>query len=78
MSPKEAVQTHKDLRSKLLLPVHWGTFNLAQHAWNDPPEEMIAAAEKQGLRAGVDYVVPMPGQFVDAASPPPVTAWWRY
>lgn len=77
MSPEEAVLTARDVRGKLLLPVHWGTFNLAFHAWNEPAERVVAAAK----RDGVPLVVPRPGQLVeptkvveDTSEPDP---WWR-
>ena len=54
MSPEEAVRTALDVRGKLLLPVHWGTFNLGFHAWNDPAEQVVAAAKA----AGAPLVVP--------------------
>ena len=72
MSAEDAVKAHVDLGGKLMLPVHWGTFNLANHDWNDPPTRALAAAEK----AGVQLVVPRPGEFVDVAAPPPITRWW--
>jgi L-ascorbate metabolism protein UlaG (beta-lactamase superfamily) len=77
MSPADAVKAHQDLRGKLLLPVHWGTFNLAFHDWNAPALQLTAAAQKAGLRPGIDYVIPAPGQFVDVAAPPAVDDWWR-
>jgi L-ascorbate metabolism protein UlaG (beta-lactamase superfamily) len=73
MSPEEAVRAHVDLGGKLLLPVHWGTFNLAFHAWNAPPEEALAAAKA----LGVAIAVPRPGEWLEPAAPPPVDAWWR-
>ena len=73
MSPEEAVQTHLDLAGRVLVPVHWGTFNLAFHAWNEPPEQVVAAARK----AGVELVVPRPGEWVEPASAQPIQRWWR-
>ena len=73
MDPEQAVQVNQDLGGGLLLPVHWGTFNLAYHAWNEPPERVLAAAQK----AGVKLVVPRPGEQVDPAHPKPVEPWWR-
>jgi L-ascorbate metabolism protein UlaG (beta-lactamase superfamily) len=73
MSPEEAVRTHQDLGGRLLLPVHWGTFNLAFHAWNAPAEEAVAAAAARD----VAIAVPRPGQWVEPSSPPPLEAWWR-
>jgi L-ascorbate metabolism protein UlaG (beta-lactamase superfamily) len=73
MSPEEAVQVHQDVGGRVLLPVHWGTFNLAFHSWNDPAEQVLAAAQK----AGVSLVVPRPGQLVEPQRLPPVDPWWR-
>jgi L-ascorbate metabolism protein UlaG (beta-lactamase superfamily) len=84
MTPEEAVQTTTDVRGRLLLPVHWGTFNLAFHAWNDPADRVVAAAQA----AAVALVVPRPGELVEparwgeealpmAAGKPAVDAWWR-
>ena len=79
MTPEEAVQVHADIRGKVLLPVHWGTFNLAFHAWNDPAERVVSAA----LRAGVALVIPRPGELVEPASVTDqghsrkIDTWWR-
>jgi L-ascorbate metabolism protein UlaG (beta-lactamase superfamily) len=73
MSPEDAVRTHRDVRGALMLPIHWGTFNLANHAWNDPPERLFSAARA----AGIHFVVPRPGEWVEPAAPQEVTTWWR-
>ena len=36
MNPEELVRAHVDLGGGLLVPIHWATFNLAFHAWNEP------------------------------------------
>lgn len=72
MSPQDAVRTHRDLRGKLLLPVHWATFNLANHAWNEPAQRFVAAAEAQQ----VAYVVPRPGEPVEPGVNEPRQVWW--
>jgi L-ascorbate metabolism protein UlaG (beta-lactamase superfamily) len=73
MSPEEAVRAHVDLGGRLLLPVHWGTFNLAFHAWNAPAEEAVAAA----IARGVNIAVPRPGERVEPSAPPRLETWWR-
>ena len=72
MTPEQAVQAHVDLGAKVLLPVHWGTFNLAFHAWNDPARRVVKAARD----AGVSLVMPHPGELVDPAHPRPIEPWW--
>ncbi|HEX6640174.1 MAG TPA: MBL fold metallo-hydrolase, partial [Thermoanaerobaculia bacterium] len=68
MKPEDAIRTHQDVRGRVLLPIHWATFNLGFHAWRDPPDRALAAAKK----AGVNIVIPRPGEFVEPerARPP--------
>jgi L-ascorbate metabolism protein UlaG (beta-lactamase superfamily) len=73
MTPEEAVQVHRDLRGGVMLPVHWGTFNLAFHSWRDPVERAVATASASGVR----IVVPEPGEFVEPSAPPAASSWWR-
>jgi L-ascorbate metabolism protein UlaG (beta-lactamase superfamily) len=72
MTPQEAVQTHRDLRGRVMLPIHWATFNLAFHGWRDPADEAAAAA----TAAGVNLVIPKPGEFVEPSSPLLRQEWW--
>jgi L-ascorbate metabolism protein UlaG (beta-lactamase superfamily) len=46
MNPEEAIKGHRDLEGKVMLPIHWATFNLAYHAWVEPIERTIKAAEE--------------------------------
>lgn len=73
LTPEQAVRAHTLVGGKVLLPIHWGTFNLAYHAWNEPAERVVAAAEA----AGVTLVMPRPGELIEPSAPPPVTPWWR-
>jgi L-ascorbate metabolism protein UlaG (beta-lactamase superfamily) len=50
MDPERAVQAHLDLGGKTLLPVHWATFNLSYHAWEEPIVRTLAAAGPKGVR----------------------------
>jgi L-ascorbate metabolism protein UlaG (beta-lactamase superfamily) len=73
IDPEEAVEVHRMVRGKLMIPVHWGTFNLSYHDWREPPERTLAAAE----RAGVSVAIPRPGESVEPGKPFPVVPWWR-
>lgn len=44
MTPEEAVDIHRQIGGKRLLPVHWGTFDLAFHPYAEPMERLQAAA----------------------------------
>jgi L-ascorbate metabolism protein UlaG (beta-lactamase superfamily) len=73
LTPEEAVRVHTMLQGRVLLPVHWGTFNLAFHAWDEPAERVLKAADQ----ARVELALPMPGQPVEPATPPKAEPWWR-
>ncbi|MEY9484805.1 L-ascorbate metabolism protein UlaG (beta-lactamase superfamily) [Streptomyces calvus] len=78
MTPEEGVRAHLDLQggdpaAGVLLPIHWGTFNLAPHAWAEPGEWMKDAAEE----AGQAVAFPRPGEPFEPAGKLPVEAWWR-
>jgi L-ascorbate metabolism protein UlaG (beta-lactamase superfamily) len=72
MGPEQAVEAHRMVRGKLMLPIHWGTFNLAFHAWTEPAERVLAAAE----RAGVTVATPRPGESITPATPHSGQHWW--
>jgi L-ascorbate metabolism protein UlaG (beta-lactamase superfamily) len=75
MTPEDVVQAHVDVRGKVLLPIHWGTFNLAFHDWNEPAERAFRKAAERG----VSIVVPKPGQMVEPSrvADSPREPWWR-
>lgn len=50
MMPEETVQAALDLKGKILLPVHWGKFTLAMHAWNEPIQRVLKKAEELKLK----------------------------
>jgi L-ascorbate metabolism protein UlaG (beta-lactamase superfamily) len=73
MPPEQAVQVHRDVRAKRMFPVHWATFNLAYHDWDEPIRRTVAEA----TRVDVDLVTPRLGEVVDADSPFQSTRWWE-
>ncbi|RFC71182.1 MBL fold metallo-hydrolase [Streptomyces sp. AcE210] len=78
MRPEEGMRAHLDLQrgpgGGPMLPIHWGTFNLAPHPWSEPGEGTLAA----GRRAGAKIALPCPGEpFEPTAETLPVQPWWR-
>ncbi|MGW4034282.1 MBL fold metallo-hydrolase [Streptomyces sp. NPDC004838] len=77
MNPSQGVQAHLDLRQGqpggVMLPIHWGTFNLALHPWAEPGEWTLAAAEAVGQAVAL----PIPGQPFEPAGEIPSRPWWR-
>ncbi|MEV7423432.1 MULTISPECIES: MBL fold metallo-hydrolase [unclassified Streptomyces] len=78
MTPAEGMRAHLDLQggrpSGVMLPIHWGTFNLAPHPWAEPGEGTVAAADE----AGAGLALPIPGQpFEPTGDGVPDSPWWR-
>jgi L-ascorbate metabolism protein UlaG (beta-lactamase superfamily) len=72
LGPENALKAFELLGARRLLPVHWGTFNLAMHDWDEPAETLLA------LGRGVPLLMPELGQPIEPArhsgEPRP---WWR-
>ncbi len=73
MSAEDAVRAARDVRATRMVPVHWGTFNLAFHAWDEPIKRTLAAAKA----IQVDVLTPRIGELLDADRPFASTAWWE-
>ena len=72
LGPEQAVTAHQMVRGRVMLPVHWGLFNLAFHGWTEPAERVLVAAR----RVGVTAVIPKPGQSFEPEALPPFERWW--
>ena len=73
LGPGNAVEAWQLLGSGSLLPVHWGTFSLAMHAWDEPAETLHSIASRQDL----PLLMPRLGQPVEPARAPRLAPWWR-
>ena len=72
LGPEQSVIAHQMVRGEVLMPVHWGLFNLANHAWTEPMERVLVAAKRHGVRV----VSPRPGASVELADAQGVQRWW--
>ena len=74
MFPEQTVQAGIDAGTSWLVPVHWGSFCICNHAWDDSIRRVTASAEE----AGLPLATPRIGQTVccenigDAAD-----KWWE-
>lgn len=73
MMPEELVQAAIDLKAKTFVPVHWGKFALALHAWDEPIERVT----KEAHRLNVPIVHPMIGEEVNLDLFEITTEWWK-
>ncbi|MCB9033430.1 MAG: MBL fold metallo-hydrolase [Chitinophagales bacterium] len=72
MYPEEAVQAAIDVNAKKAMPVHWAGFSLALHAWTEPIERFIEAANQQNL----PIIYPKIGKLITAYSNDN-NSWWK-
>ena len=74
LGPANALEAHALLGGGAFLPIHWGTFSLALHAWDEPAETLLALGEKKGAR----LVMPRLGEAIEPAHAADVVLpWWR-
>jgi L-ascorbate metabolism protein UlaG (beta-lactamase superfamily) len=72
LGPEQAVRAHQMVGGRVMLPIHWGLFDLAYHGWTEPIERVLVAADA----AGVAVLAPRPGQSVEPTAPPVRERWW--
>ncbi len=73
MMPEQTAAAHRDLRGKLLLPIHWGKFNLSLHGWTEPVDRLLDAAKQNGATV----ITPRVGEVVLPGEVAPTKRWWR-
>ena len=72
LGPENALQAHALLGGGAFLPVHWGTFNLAFHAWDEPAELLVKLAPNSA-----PLVMPRLGQPIEPGHVQSIDTWWR-
>lgn len=60
MVPEQTTQAAIDLGAKVLIPVHWGKFALANHPWTEPMERI----EKSAKQLNVTVNIPVIGKVI--------------
>jgi L-ascorbate metabolism protein UlaG (beta-lactamase superfamily) len=73
LGPVNALEALTLLGGGAFLPVHWGTFNLAIHSWDEPAETLYELASKRD----VHLIMPRLGSAVEPARVLGVDPWWR-
>ena len=72
MFPQETVQAGIDLSSKKIVPIHWGAFKLALHAWNEP----AIIASREAREKNIPIEIPKIGQSFKIDSIPKNQEKW--
>ncbi len=70
LGPDNAARVHELVKGKTMMPVHWGTFSLAMHAWDQPIQRLTELAEQRSIQ----LLSPMMGETVHRESG--VSKYW--
>jgi L-ascorbate metabolism protein UlaG (beta-lactamase superfamily) len=74
LGPQNALEAVALLDADTFLPVHWGTFRLAMHPWDQPAEVLY----EQGSKIRTRLVMPKLGEPVEPGrASGQVEPWWR-
>ena len=78
LGPDGAAQAFREMggpeKAGLLMPIHWGLFNLALHGWREPMERMSTIADGEGWALWS----PRPGEPTEVVKGQAVRSrWWR-
>jgi L-ascorbate metabolism protein UlaG (beta-lactamase superfamily) len=72
MGPNNATNAHLALKGNLMMPIHWGTFNLAPHAWYEPLERLAGYAREKNI----NLFIPRPGETAEVKKAYN-SLWWK-
>ena len=74
LGPHQALDVHTMVRGGVMMPVHWGTFNLALHDWYEPGEVVYT----EGAERGILVATPTVGHPIEPTTlKEPTAPWWR-
>ena len=73
LGPENALRAFEMLGGGTMLPIHWGTFDLGLHPWDEPAEQLLALAEPAHVR----LLTPMLGRPFEPAHVDGPSPWWR-
>jgi len=72
LGPELAVEAHRLVRGKAMIPVHWALLKLGEHTWTEPAERVLAAARCRAVKV----LVPRPGESVEPTQTAETSRWW--
>ncbi|WP_417877852.1 MBL fold metallo-hydrolase [Vibrio sp.] len=73
MQAHHTVQAFKDLQAQKLLPVHWATYELFTHKWDEPIEDLITHCQNESIT----LLTPMPGESFLVQNEVRNRTWWQ-
>ena len=73
LGPVNAMRAFEMLGGGTLMPIHWGTFDLALHPWKEPVETLLSLKKP----AGSKIITPPFGRPVEPSLVAAPTRWWQ-
>jgi L-ascorbate metabolism protein UlaG (beta-lactamase superfamily) len=73
LGPENAIKAFGLLGGGAFLPVHWGTFALATHDWDQPAETVLSLSRRQGIK----LLTPCLGEAIEPSRDHNAVPWWR-
>ncbi|MFH1464179.1 MAG: MBL fold metallo-hydrolase [Pseudomonadota bacterium] len=70
LGPDAAAELHRQIGAPVLFPIHWGSFEMALHPWDQPIVRMLELAETEGIT----LMAPLPGETVEEVG---VASFWE-
>jgi L-ascorbate metabolism protein UlaG (beta-lactamase superfamily) len=74
LGPENAVKALSLLGGGNFLPIHWGTFALATHDWDQPMETVLALSQQENFA----LLAPRLGEAIEPSHERKVDPWWRW
>jgi L-ascorbate metabolism protein UlaG (beta-lactamase superfamily) len=72
MQASHTIKAFQDLNAEKLFPVHWSTFELFIHQWDEPMNDLIQEADK----IGANLITPMVGEIINPKETNSTYYWW--
>lgn len=74
MMPEETALAGLDVNAEVIMPIHWGAFQLAMHDWDDPVNRVLKKAEE----IGIPVIIPKIGApiVLNSLNERPNEKWW--
>lgn len=73
LGPDNALTALSYLGAPPLIPIHWGTFDLAMHRWDQPIERLLQRSAEVDAR----LIIPKHGRPTEPGLSDEIDTWWR-
>jgi L-ascorbate metabolism protein UlaG (beta-lactamase superfamily) len=57
ITPEQAVTAFQELKSKVMIPMHWGTYRLSYEPMHEPAQRLLLAGAKAGILSQIKFLV---------------------